>query len=434
MGNLFGTDGIRGVAGEYPMTVEFCYRLAEAVFAKFCTSEDRKHTILIGKDTRISGDTLEHAMAAAFCSCGADVKLIGVVPTPAVSILTPKFDASVGIMVTASHNPFLYNGIKLFDENGLKLSEERENEIESINAAPLLRKLKVQSMGRAEYVPGALDVYCDKIINSFKSFDGCGVKKIVVDCANGSFSAIASKILKKLGFDVISIHDSPDGVNINENCGVLYPDVLGNAVREHRADAGIAFDGDGDRVIISDRNGEIRDGEQILAILAKSGSSKEVVSTVMSNSALGQYLKSVGVELAEVNVGDRNILEYMQLKKDVEFGAEASGHIIIRSHALTGDGLFAALKVIEQRGVENFLFRPNPVVSTNVFVKNRLLMNDKTMQDVVRKFKKQLEGRGKLTVRMSGTEPLLRIYVDGENKEELQKIRDEILEAAGRLL
>jgi phosphoglucosamine mutase len=377
---------------------------------------------------------LEHAMAASFCSCGADVKLLGVVPTPAVSILTPKLDASVGIMITASHNSFRYNGIKLFNKNGLKLFEDQEDDIENINAAPLLRKLEPQDTGRVKYIPESVDLYCDKIVNSFKSFDNCGVKKVVVDCANGSFSGIAPKILKKLGFDVISIHDFPDGVNINENCGAIFPEVIRNAVQEYRADVGISFDGDGDRVVITDRSGNIQDGEQILAVLAKCGASGEAVSTVTSNSALGRYLKSVGVKLTEVDVGDRNILEYMQIKKDIEFGAEASGHVIIRSHALTGDGLFAALKVIEQRGVGIFLFKPNPVISTNVFVKNKSLLNDKAMRNVIRKFEKQLEGRGKLTVRMSGTEPLLRISVDGENKEELQKIMDEILENAGKLL
>jgi phosphoglucosamine mutase len=432
MGVLFGTDGIRGIANEYPMTVEFCHRLAEAVTSIFCASE-KKHTVVIGKDTRISGDMLEHAMAASFCSCGVDVKLIGVVPTPAVAILTPQLNASVGVMITASHNSFHYNGIKLFDENGLKLPNNLENDIENKNTIPLLRRLNSQNLGCIEYIPEAVDFYCDKIIGSFHEFSENYKKKIVVDCANGSFSHLAPKILRELGFNVIALHNSPNGININENCGVMHPSVIKNAVLAHKAEVGIAFDGDGDRVLLVDSEGNLQDGEQIFAILAKSGSSKKVVSTILSNSALKNYLESIEIELVEVSVGDRYISEYMQTQNDVEFGAEASGHVIIKSHSLTGDGLFAALKVMEQHGVGNLLFEPNPTISTNLFIKNKDLVKNELVVSAVQKFQEQLSGRGKVIVRQSGTEPILRILVEGNDENELQNITTNLLDVIGKL-
>jgi phosphoglucosamine mutase len=432
--NLFGTDGIRGIANEYPITVDVCHRIAEAIAATLCNSKEKRHTVVIGKDTRISGSMIEHAMAAAFCSCGVDVKLLGVVPTPAVAILTPMLGASVGIMITASHNKFNYNGIKLFDEDGLKLSDEMESSIEGINASPLLRQIDPQDIGQIEYVPEVVDIYCNKIIDSFCAFNNDDIRKIVVDCANGSFSHIAPIIFKKLGFNVIAIHNSLNGININEKCGVMHPSIITDAVLLHKADVGIAFDGDGDRVILVDRSGKQKNGEQILATLAKSSSSKKVVSTVVCNFAFEKYLKSIGIELIKTEVGDRYISEYMRTEKDVEFGAETSGHVIIKSHALTGDGLFAALKIIEYGGIENFPFTPCPVMTTNVLVKDKSVVDNETLREIIQRKQEQLHGRGKLIVRPSGTEPLVRISVDGENEEELKHIMEEVLETIGKLL
>ncbi|MDR2724313.1 MAG: phosphoglucosamine mutase [Holosporaceae bacterium] len=429
MRKLFGTDGIRGVANEYPLTIDLCKKLAEAITLKYCETREKKHTVIIGKDPRLSGDMFEHALAAAFCSCGINVKLLGVVPTPAVSILTHNAKASMGIMVSASHNLFYDNGIKLFNKFGLKLKDDEEAELEEImeKKLPYCKAIK-SDLGQVEYTPSALDTYCTRVRSSF-GFRGMG--KIVVDSANGSFSHIAPDILKEFGFEVISIHDSPNGININENCGATNPSILSEAVLYHKADLGIAFDGDGDRVILADKNGKFLDGDHILAILAQSCESSEVVSTIMSNCSLEKYLSSINVRLVRTNVGDRYISDYMH-HSDARFGAELSGHIIIKSHAPTGDGLFAALKVLEYLSQTPevhprlHFFESYPTVSRNLCVLDKSVIHTPLLQSTIRKFEKQLGSCGKLVVRASGTESVIRILAEGQDQLELEQIVNEL--------
>ncbi|MDR2646497.1 MAG: phosphoglucosamine mutase [Holosporaceae bacterium] len=429
MHKLFGTDGIRGIANEYPLTVDFCPRLVEALVSKFCSSAEKKHSAIIGKDTRISGDMLEHSLAAAFCAEGIDVTLLGVVPTPAVSILTRELEASIGVMVTASHNPFYDNGIKLFNGSGSKLLDSEEAELEKIiDTNSHLSKVAIFDFGRVEHTPSLLNIYSTKIKNSLNFKGSC---KIVVDCANGSFSAIAPDLLRGFGFEVISIYDSPNGVNINENCGAANPDALRKAVFRYGADIGIAFDGDGDRIVLADECGNFLDGDHILAILIQSEPSKEVVSTIMSNLGLEKYLASIGIKLHRSAVGDRYISQYMQ-NSNAQLGAESSGHVIVKSHASTGDGLFAALKVLEYLIKSGKIcsqlrfFEPYPTVSRNLHVQNKSILQNPAIQRVIQEFEKRLGGHGRLVVRPSGTEPVIRIWMEGENATELEEMADEL--------
>jgi phosphoglucosamine mutase len=431
---LFGTDGIRGVAGEYPITLSFCRKLAEAVVLKFC--KDKSRLVIIGKDTRISGDMLEHVMAAAFCSFGVNVKLLGIVPTPAVAILTEKFEASVGVMISASHNPFRDNGLKLFNRFGLKLDDKEEEELEEIIAgSDSLPAETGSNIGRVEYDLSGLNFYREKIRNSFV-FENPRIK-ILLDSSNGSFSFTAPNLLREFGFEVVSVNDSPNGVNINDNCGAVCPDVLGENVKRRGVDVGMAFDGDGDRVILADENGNILDGDQILAILAGAEHADEVVSTIMSNFGLERYLLSKGIRHVRTDVGDRRISERMQ-KSGAKLGGEQSGHIILRSHCLTGDGLFAGLKVLEYllksggKCSELRLFEPLPAVSANVPVADKSVVFRPDAAEAVQKFTKRLEGRGKLIVRPSGTESAVRISVEGENPSELREIADALSQIMAR--
>jgi phosphoglucosamine mutase len=376
---LFGTDGIRGVANEPPLTIDLCRKLSVALVAKFCRSKGSGNLIIIGKDTRISGDMFEHALAACLCSLGVNVQLLGVVPTPAVSMLTPELRADVGIMVSASHNPFRDNGIKLFRSNGQKLTDGEEFELEKMMADGGTHPCGAvgTDIGRISYASSALDLYRARIKNSF---DFSATKmKIVLDCANGSFSAIAPDILRAFGFDVVSLNNAPNGVNINENCGVTSSHALTESVLHHRADIGIAFDGDGDRVLLADENGQLLDGDHILAILAQSEETSEVVSSVTSNFGLEKYLSSLKIKLTKTDVGDRYISEYMR-NGEAKFGAEPSGHVIIKSHLLTGDGLFAGLKVVEymlksgKKGSQLRLFTPFPTVNKNLQTTDKAIL------------------------------------------------------------
>ncbi|MDR0631768.1 MAG: phosphoglucosamine mutase [Holosporaceae bacterium] len=439
MRELFGTDGIRGVANEHPMTIEICQKLAEAIAVKFCSAGEKKHQILISQDTRISGEMFSHAMAVVFCSLGIDVRFL-TVHTPQLSIFVPEYGASAGIMISASHNPYHDNGVKLFNEFGLKLADYEEEELEKIlKEVPLLPRATGANIGiyrRHE----KCDFY-DKKIRESLVFDREFSKtlKVVVDCANGSLSQIAPRLLKEeCGFDVVGLHCYPDGININEKCGVTHPHVIGEAVLQHRADVGIAFDGDGDRVLISDENGKILDGDHILAMMATFSKCKEVVSTIAANFALEKYLSSVGVKLVRTNVGDRYISEYMQ-KNDAEFGAEPSGHVIVKSHALTGDGLFAGLKVLEymvrfrKKCSELRFFESYPTVNKNLKVRDKSIIHSQFAQRAIQEAEEQLAGRGKVIVRPSGTEPLIRISAEGKNPPELEDIVNKLSQVIGNL-
>ena len=431
MGKFFGTDGIRGEAGKYPLNIDFCIRLASALVKKFKISEGS--LVIIGKDTRESGDMLEHALAAAFCSYGLNVELLGTVPTPSVSILTQTLHADIGIMISASHNPFRDNGIKIFDSRGLKLLDADEDEIENYIFQESVPK-NLKNFGSVHQNFSAIDFYKEKILNTFR-FEKNKIEKlkIVLDCANGSFSKIAPEIFQKFGFEIFKIAIDPSGKNINENCGVTHPENLSKKVSEQKADFGIAFDGDGDRVIFCDENGEILDGDYILSSLVESEQisvGSEVVSTIMSNFGLEKYLNEKGIKLIRTKVGDRYISEYMRNSNAI-IGGEPSGHIILREHALTGDGLFTALKIIKYISDKNKkcselrkIFNLFPSISENVHVKNKSVIFEKNISEKIEKFKMQLNGRGKLIVRPSGTEHLIRISAEGQDISELRGIVD----------
>ncbi len=434
MRKLFGTDGIRGLANKYPMTIEVCQKLAKAIIVKFCPSKEKKHLILIGEDTRLSRNMFSCAMQAVFYSHGVDVLPLGCITTPKLSIMVEKAQASCGIMISASHNPFYDNGIKLFNKFGLKLTEAEEEELETTmeEKCPISIPTGI-ALGRCNYD----NIACAKTyINDVKQAFGLHEEtlqntKIVVDFANGSSFYSNADFFVDSGFNTVFIGDNPTGTNINENCGSTYPNIISEAVLENKADIGIAFDGDGDRVIIADENGKILDGDHILAILATAEKCDKVVSTIMSNYALEKYLTSIGVELIKTQVGDKHVTQSM-LKANAKFGAESSGHIIIASHAYTGDGLFAAMKVLKymiennKKCSELRLFETYPTVSTNLNTKDKSIILKPDIQKQIQKFEQQLLNRGKLIVRASGTEPLIRISAEGENKEELQKIVNEI--------
>ncbi|MBO4405228.1 MAG: phosphoglucosamine mutase [Alphaproteobacteria bacterium] len=433
MKKLFGTDGIRGVANVFPLTIDVCRKLARAVYKKFLSQDLKRKTVLIAKDTRISGDIFEHSLASEFCAMGVDVKLLGVIPTPAVSILTRKFGADLGIMISASHNPYSDNGIKLFNSSGLKLSDEEELELEdSIFNDKENYSVLNDKIGRVSYDFAASKIYQDEIERNF-SFDKEVTNKlnIVVDSSNGALSRIAPQVFKFLGFNVISLFDNPSGVNINDNCGVTHPEVLSRAVLNNCADFGIAFDGDGDRVLICDEKGQLLNGEDILAILSLEGNHKEIVSTIMANFGFEKYLNRRGIKLTKTNVGDRHISEYLRYNS-ADLGGEPSGHIIIKSHAPTGDGLFSGLKTIEMmlRSGKKFselrLFTPSPSVNKNIRVKDKSIIEKEKIKKVISECEKELDGEGKLIVRPSGTEPLIRLTAEGENLDELKNIVEKI--------
>lgn len=434
MRKLFGTDGIRGLANKYPMTIEICQKLAKAIILKFCPSKEQKHLILIGEDTRLSRSMFSCAMQAIFYSHGVDVLPLGCITTPKLSIMVEKTQASCGIMISASHNPFYDNGIKLFNKLGLKLTEIEEEELEKIMEEECILPMPIGiALGRDNYD----NIACIKTyINDIKKAFGLHRKtlrntKIIVDLANGSPFYSNADFFIDTGFNTIFIGNNPTGTNINENCGATHPNVISEAVLQHKADIGIAFDGDGDRLIISDENGKILDGDHILAILAITEKCDKVVSTIMSNFALEKYLASIGIELIKTQVGDKYVSECM-VKSGAKFGAEPSGHVIIASHAYTGDGLFAAMRVLKymiennKKCSELRLFETYPTVNKNLNVKDKSVILKPNIQKQIQKFEQQLLNRGKLIVRTSGTEPLIRISAEGENKEELQKIVNEM--------
>ncbi|MDR1334549.1 MAG: phosphoglucosamine mutase, partial [Holosporaceae bacterium] len=434
---LFGTDGIRGVANEYPLTPEMCLKLARSLKVYNLLKEGS--SVIIGKDTRISGDMLEYALAAAFCSCGIQVGLLGVVPTPAVSILTEKLGASIGIMVSASHNPFNDNGLKIFNSSGCKLNDHQEAELEKIvlDNTVFCQTVTGAVIARTRDEKKSINLYLEKIRKSFAFKSQNAAVRIVLDSANGVFSSIAPQLLKEFGFDVVSTHDSPDGININYCCGATNPQVLSENVIKYRAQAGIAFDGDGVRVILADENGHFIDGDHMLAILAQAENFQcpELVSTVMSNLALEKYLAFNCVRLVRTDVGDRYISECMQ-KSKATLGGEPSGHIILKSHSLTGDGLFAGLKVLEyavnsgrKLSELNNIFRSYPSFSKSVYVSDKDIAQDSKVLEEVEKIRATIGDKGRLVLRPSGTESVIRIYLESEISSGLENITQSLVAA-----
>lgn len=426
---LFGTDGIRAIANEYPLTIDICKKLVHALVLHFNLKSG--DTVIIGRDTRESGGSFEKVLTDEFVSLGVNVSLTGVVATPIVSFLVTENKAQLGVMISASHNPYNYNGIKIFKSDGLKLSDEEEQQIENMIFANKLVAAS-QSVGTVNSISNDLDKYFRKIQREI--FPVGNGMKVVVDTANGSFSNFGQLGVFSFCVNVIAIGKYPNGRNINDDCGVMHPDQLTECVKNDHADIGIAFDGDGDRVILCDENGDIMDGDQILALLATYEHCDTVVSTIMANYGLEKYLNNKGISLVRTNVGDRYISEYMRQHSNARFGAEPSGHVIIRDHLLTGDGLYTAIKILAlffKSGCAKFsefchVFEPVPSVTKNVKVSDKGIIEKDEINGKINQYKEQLLGRGRLIVRPSGTEPVIRITAEGEDLDELNSIISDI--------
>ncbi len=446
MRKLFGTDGIRGIANIEPLTAEMAVRLGRAAAYYFKKKKNKigHHRIVIGKDTRLSGYMLEGALTAGICSMGVDVMLVGPMPTPAIAFLTRSFRADAGVVISASHNSFEDNGIKFFSEDGFKLPDEYEMEIETLIYSGEIDNLRPtgEGLGKAFRIDDAEGRYIEFAKNSIpRGFDFEGLK-VVVDCANGAAYKITPTVLRELGADIIIIGNKPDGVNINRECGSLQPENLQCLVKEHNAHIGLAHDGDADRLIMIDERGEIVDGDKVLAMCAiefkRSGrlSQDTLVATVMSNFGLDIAMKEAGIKVVRTPVGDRYVMEEM-IKNNYNLGGEQSGHIIFLDFNTTGDGLVTALQVltlVQKTGKRlselASCMKTFPQKLVNIRVREKKDLD--TLPDLVRVIKeseKRLEGRGRIVVRYSGTESLLRIMAEGEKEEEIIQIIDNISEA-----
>src|SRR3954465_885651 len=439
----FGTDGIRGRANGV-ITPELALRVGQAAGLVFRRGEHR-HRVVIGKDTRLSGYMIETALVAGFTSVGMDVLLLGPMPTPAVAMLTRSMRADLGVMISASHNPYDDNGIKLFGPDGYKLSDAIEHKIEALIDSELSKKLaKSPDLGRAKRIDGVHDRYIEfakRTLPRALSLDGL---RVVVDCANGAAYRVVPEALWELGAEVISIGVEPNGLNINEDCGSTAPEELTRKVREMRADIGIALDGDADRVIIADERGHIIDGDQILAVIAASWredgrlAKPGIVATVMSNLGLQRYLEGLGLSLARTPVGDRYVLEYM-VSRGYNLGGEPSGHIILSDYATTGDGFVAALQVLAvvqrlHRPVSEVCprFDPLPQILKNVRYRSGKPLDDADVKSAIDAGEKRLNGHGRLLIRPSGTEPVIRVMGEGDDRILVEEVVDRIVTALGQ--
>ncbi|HEY4855504.1 MAG TPA: phosphoglucosamine mutase [Xanthobacteraceae bacterium] len=436
----FGTDGVRGRANGV-ITPELALKVGQAAGLIFRRG-DHRHRVLIGKDTRLSGYMIETALVAGFTSVGMDVLLTGPIPTPGVGMLTRSMRADIGVMISASHNPFADNGIKLFGPDGFKLSDEVESEIELLVDSDLTKKLaKSADLGRAKRIDGVQDRYIEFAKRTLPRNLSLGGLRIVVDCANGAAYRVAPEALRELDAEVIAMGVEPDGFNINRECGSTEPAALCQKVKEMRADGGIALDGDADRVLIVDERGRVVDGDQLLAVIAESWKTDGrlavdgVVATVMSNLGLERYLAQLGLSLVRTPVGDRYVLDHMRCHGH-NVGGEPSGHIILSDYTTTGDGLLAALQVLavvkkhgEPVSKVCHRFDPLPQVLKNVRYKSGKPLEDAGVRSVIEHAEARLNGHGRLIIRPSGTEPVIRVMGEGEDKMLVEEIVDGIVDA-----
>ncbi len=437
----FGTDGIRGLANKHPMTSEVALKVGMAAGHVFRSGHHR-HRVVIGKDTRLSGYMLEAALMSGFTAVGMDVFLLGPMPTPAVAMLTRSLRADLGVMISASHNRFDDNGIKLFDPDGYKLSDETEMRIEQLIEADSTEMLvNADSIGRATRVESAQERYIEfakRTLPRNLRLDGL---RIVIDCANGAGYKVAPEALWELGAEVIKIGVDPNGRNINHKCGSTAPEALAEKVREVRADIGIALDGDADRVVIVDEKGQIVDGDQLMAVIAESWHRRGklaaggIVATVMSNLGLERYLKTMGLGMARTPVGDRYVVEHMR-KHGYNVGGEQSGHIVLSDFITTGDGLVSALQVLAVavtagRPVSEVCrrFEPLPQLLKNVRYANGKPLDDAGVKKAIDAGKQQLGAKGRLVIRPSGTEPVIRVMAEGDDEQLVQRVVGDIVEA-----
>ena len=449
MGRLFGTDGVRGVAN-HDLTCELAMKLGRAAAAVLINKSNRHPRVIIGKDTRLSSDMLENAMAAGLCSVGASVVLLGVVPTPAVAYLVEKYKADAGVMISASHNSYEYNGIKIFSGDGYKLPDDLEERIESlILGEAALPPLPADSdLGTVSHAPNALRDYIDHV-KSTVHFSLTGLE-IALDCANGSSAMTAETLFTELGAKVHMLHDEPNGTNINDNCGSTHMESLVEYVKTHKVDAGIAFDGDADRCLAVDEKGGIITGDHILYVCGKymkdSGilGNKKIVTTVMSNLGLYKALDEIGIGYEKTAVGDKYVAENMRSNGHI-LGGEQSGHIIFGRLASSGDGLLTAIKIMEAmcESKQPLSVLASPVVMYPQVLKNVVVddkdetLNDPEVKAEVEKIGAELGSEGRVLLRKSGTEPLLRIMVEAGSAETCNACVDRIIEAmkrCGRLI
>jgi len=435
---FFGTDGIRGQTNTEPMTAQTALRVGQAAGAHFLRG-DHRHRVVIGKDTRLSGYMMESALVAGFTSVGMDVVLLGPMPTPAVAMLTTSMRADLGVMISASHNPFADNGIKLFGPDGYKLSDDDEREIEArLEQQPKL--VSPDSIGRAWRIDDARGRYIHHVKSTFPDRLRLDGLKIAIDCANGAAYHVAPEALWELGAEVIPLGVDPDGLNINRRCGSTHPQALQETVVASGADIGLALDGDADRLIVVDEQGRLIDGDQLMALIAldyqRRGILKgAVVATVMSNLGFERRLQEAGIELVRTQVGDRYVLEAMR-ERGGNVGGEQSGHIILTDHSTTGDGLVAALQVLAavvdsgKRASEVLdQFQPVPQLLKNVRFNGGSPMDNETVKQRIADGERELSGRGRLLIRKSGTEPLIRVMAEGDDPALVERIVDGICEA-----
>ena len=437
--SYFGTDGIRGQANQYPMTAEVALRAGLAAGKLFRSADDRRHLVVIGKDTRLSGYMIEPALVAGFTSVGMDVRLFGPLPTPAVAMMTRSMRADLGVMISASHNSFADNGIKLFGPDGYKLSDDMEARIEAHMDEGLQEGLAApKGLGRVARMDEAQARYIEIVKATFPRSLRLAGLRVVIDCAHGAAYRVAPTALYELGAEIKEIGVSPNGYNINDECGSTHPAALIAAVREYRADIGIALDGDADRLLICDEKGQVVDGDQIMALIAAAWAAQDrlqgggVVATVMSNLGLERFLAERGLTLERTKVGDRSVMARM---RDGAFnlGGEASGHIIMSDYSTTGDGLIAALQVLAElvRSKKPMSalarqFEPAPQKMENVRFSSGRPLENEAVKAAIAEAEGRLNGCGRLVVRASGTEPMIRIMAEGDDEKLIRAVVREI--------
>ena len=434
----FGTDGVRGLANAFPMTPDIALKLGAAAGRHF-RKDQKQHRVVIGKDTRRSSYMFENALTAGFTSTGMDVYLLGPVPTPAVGVLTRSMRADVGVMISASHNSYLDNGIKFFGPEGFKLSDKVELEIEKL-LDDEIKYAASQNIGMAKRIDDALGRYMEFAKSAFPRKKLLNGLKVVVDCANGAAYKAAPIVLWELGAEVISIGVNPDGYNINKDCGSTHPQNAAKAVLEHNADVGICLDGDADRLILIDNKGNIADGDQLMGLIASQWSSKgklannTLVATVMSNMGLERYLNTLDIKLLRTNVGDRYVVEAMR-KFGYNLGGEQSGHIVMTDYATTGDGLMAALQflnaLVESKCTSSELikvFEPMPQLLRNVRLNNSESLDNLKVKESIKAGEDAFGDIGRILIRKSGTEPLLRVMGECEDPKLLKAVIGNIVE------
>ena len=448
MRKLFGTDGVRGVANEEPMTGEMAIQIGRATAYLFRNTKG-KHRIVLGKDTRLSGYMLETALASGICSMGADVLLVGPLPTPGIAFVTVDMRADAGVVISASHNPFYDNGIKIFAGNGFKLPDELEQTIEELIFSGKLKGLRPTGIevGKAFRIDDAAGRYAVFLKHTFPEQLTLEGLKIAVDCAHGAAYRVAPTVLEELGAEVVCVGVEPDGKNINLNCGSLHPEVISRLVVEQGADLGLTVDGDADRVVFVDNTGRVIDGDHVMAICAldmmQEGTlnKKTLVATVMSNMGLEVVLKDAGGTLVRAPVGDRYVVEAM-LNGEFNLGGEQSGHIVFLDHNTTGDGMLTALQVLAIMQKKEVplaelakVMVPFPQTLRNIQVKNKKdFAQIPQIQRMIKECQKELGERGRILLRYSGTEPVLRIMIEGENEQTIDRMADAMAETVQKAL